>query len=536
MNIYFSAIEHNELNLPISKLSTNIINSVTKIDEDELEKISPNIDDTCNTEDIEISEFYKKYQSKKKNFEKTKSQKKLNKIKVFFIVKSKIVKGKEVRYAIPIRNFDDLGNSILEKSNSFIASIFYLKADYHLKGLEYIEGNPGARPFRLDGIIDPESPFDEEPEFPLENLILPKKYVINKGKITLAKESEVGNLGKMVLTESKSRESFFSFPAEYEYTDSMLDNTFLVNSSKYGTDIRQKNSLNGKKENNGFLSRLEDFNSKEDRFKLFNMSHIFTLLFGNINASIDKNIIPVFSNLEDAQDLLITILDEIHQPFQVRRKIEDPNTTPYSKSLSYLDDSFSFHNNYFLPGPKNKLERAQDLLIKYGIIKSSDSSKYSDHDFYNENKYQIKGPFYVEDTDTIASNDAYVPTKSAPKCIWREVDYWFFLDYYFPGQQESYSWWESRDMTETDKGLLKKSQDIKIISMGLGDFLEFWNNPTIKNAEVLFIPSSNDLNIKKVPLLPIKPKDKFYNYQQKFRKLKKQDTENYSYEIKLSSE
>nr|YP_009730822.1 hypothetical protein Coka_094 [Cladosiphon okamuranus]QAY81058.1 hypothetical protein Coka_094 [Cladosiphon okamuranus] len=609
MNIYLSPIEHNELNLPISKLPSNINHSVTKINPLEkthtdidstcntedieiskfykkyqskkkkkfeetkshkklnqikvffivkskvvkgkgninhsvtkinpLEKTHTDIDSTCNTEDIEISKFYKKYQSKKKKkFEETKSHKKLNQIKVFFIVKSKVVKGKEVRYAIPIRNFDDLGNSILEKSNSFIASVFYLKADHHLNGLEYIEGNPGARPFRLDGIIDPESPFYEEAEFPLENLILPKKYVVSQGKLTLDKESEMNNLGKMVVEESQAMKSVFSFPTEYEYTESMLDNTFLVNSSKYGIDIRQKNSINGAKEKNSFLSRLEDFNLKEDRFKLFNMSNIFELLFGNINASVDKNIIPVFSSLEDAQDLLITILDEINQPFQVRRKIEDYNTTQYSKSLSYLDDSFSFHNNYFLPGPKSKLERAQYLLIKYGIFKSSDFSKYSDHDFYNENKYQIKGPFYVEDADTIASNDAYVPTKSAPKFIWREVDYWSFLNYYFPGQQESYSWWESRDMTETDKGLLKKSQEIKIISMGLGDFLEFWNNPTIKNGEVLFIPSSTDLNTKKLSLLPRnrKPKDKFYNYQQKFRKLKKPNTENYMYEIKLSAE
>ena len=531
MNIYFSLTGLNELNLPISSLST----SVKNINTDELEKINPDIDDSLNQEDIEISEFYKKYNSKTKCLEKTKSQKKLNRVKVYVIVKSKILNGKEVKYAVPIRNFDDLGNSILEKSSSFIASIFYIKADHNLNGLEYIEGNPGARPFRLDEIIDPEPPFYAEQEFPIENLVLPKKYVINQGKIELAKELEVSNIGKMIVDESPGTKSSFSFPTEYEYNESMIDNTFLVNSSKYGSDSRKKNSTKGEKEKTGFLSRLEEFNSKEGRFKLFNISNIFSLVFGNIYASVDKNIIPVFSSLEDAQELLITILDEIHQPFQVRRKIENSNIIKYSKSLSYLDDSFSFQNNFFLPGPKSKLEQAQDLLMKYGLMKSSDLSKSSDHEFYHENKYQIKGPFYVEDTETIASNDAYVPTKSAPKSIWREVDYWSFIDHYFPGQQEIYSWCESRDMTETDKGLLKKSQDIKIISMGLGDFLEFWNDPTTKNAEVLFIPASNDLNKKKLLLLPKKSRDKFYNYQQKFRESKKQDTGNYTYEIKISS-
>lgn len=542
MNIYFSPTERNELNFPTSNLSTTLTNSI--INTDKLEKINLGSDDKLSKEDIEISEFYKKYGSKTKFFEKTKSQKKLNKIKVFFIVKSKIIKGKEVKYAVPIRNFDDLGNSLLEKSNSFIASLFYLKVDHNLNGLKYIEGSPGARPFRLDEVIDPEPPFYAEQEFPLEKLILPKKYLINGGKLELIKNSKVNNLGKMVLDEPtddfEDTGSFFYFPSEYEYNESLIDNTFLVNSSRYGTDIRQKNILNGEKEDNEFLSRLKELNLKEGRFKFFDISNIFSLVFGNINASVDKNIIPVFSNLEDAQDLLITILDELNQPFQVRRKIENYNTTKYSKSLSYLDDSFSFQNNYFFPGPKSKLERAQDLLIKYGIINSQDLFKSSDHEFYNENKYQTKGPFFIEDIDSALDGDGYIPIskqiRSAPKSIWRETDYWSFLDHYFPGQQETYSWWESRDMTEADKGLLKKSQDIKIISMGLADFLEFWNNPMKKNAEILFIPSSNDLNKIKVPLSPKKPRDKFYDYQQKFRESKKQDTENYIYEIKLSDE
>lgn len=541
MNIYFSPTERNELNFPTSKLSTTITNSITNTDG--LDKTNTRIDDNLNKEDIEISEFYKKYVSKEKLLRNTKSQKKLNKIKVYFIVKSKMVQGKEIRYALPIRSFDDLGNSILEKSNSFIASIFYLKVDPNLDGLDSIEGNPGSRPFRLEEVIDPEPPFYAEQEFPLENLMLPKKYVIDGGKIKLAKQLEGNSLNKMIVEEStddfEEMKSFFYFPTEYEYNESMIDNTFLVNSSRYGTDMRQKNSFNGEKEDAGFLNRLKDLKLKQGRLELFNISNIFSLIFGDKNASVDKNIIPVFSSLEDAQDLLITVLDEIHQPFQVRRKTENFNTSQYSKSLSYLDDSFSFQNNYFFPGPKSKLAKAQDLLIKYGIIKSSDLSKSSDDKFYHENKYQTKGPFFLEDTDSTLENDGYnsisQQAKSASKSIWREIDYWSFLDRYFPGQQEAYSWWESRDMTETDKGLLKKSQDIKIISMGLGDFLEFWNNPTTKNAEVLFIPSSNHLNKKKIPLFPKKSRDKFYDYQQKFRDSKKQATENYIYEIKLST-
>ena len=63
MNVYFSPTERNDLNFPTSSLSTTITNSITDIDG--LEKTNPVIDDNLNKEDIEISEFYKKYRSKK---------------------------------------------------------------------------------------------------------------------------------------------------------------------------------------------------------------------------------------------------------------------------------------------------------------------------------------------------------------------------------------------------------------------------------------------------------------------------------------
>ena len=122
----------------------------------------------------------------------------------------------------------------------------------------------------------------------------------------------------------------------------------------------------------------------------------------------------------------------------------------------------------------------------------------------------------------------------APKHIWREFVFTLFQEENFPNEEEAYSWLESRDMTVADKGLLQKSQDVKIISMGLADFLEFWNNPTTKNGELLFIPSSKNLNKRKLPFISKKPRDPFYDYQQKFRESKKKDTENYTYEILVS--
>lgn len=540
MNIYFSPTERNELNFPTSSLSTNITNSILTIDE--VREANNNIDDNLNQEDSTVGQFYKKYGSKKKNFEKTTSQKKLNKVKVYFIVKSKTVRGKKVNFAVPIRNYDDLGNSIIEKSNAFLASLFYIKLDDTdiMYDDEYIiEGSPGARPFILDHLIDTEPPFEAEEEVPLESLILPKKYGVDGVKLDLPADLSINGPINMLVKENFVENAFGDyFSSEYDYTDSLIDNTFLVNVSKYVTDIREKKTFDGEKGEIGFLKRIKDLHLKEDGFKSFNISNLVSLILGDKSASIDKNIIPIFSKLEDAQDLLITILEEINQPFQVRRKVENSTTTEYYRSLNYLDDSFSVQNRYFLPNPNSQIDIIKDLLRKYRLIKSRNIVSYEGNEYYNENNYQTKGPFFVEDAEPV-DQYGYVPTSQrprfAPKFVWRESDYLDFLEQNFPGQPEDYSWYESRDMSEVDKGILKKSQDIKIVSMGLGDFLEFWNNPKEKNAEVLFIPSSDNLNKKKLPLFSKKPRDRFYDYQQKFRGSKKQDTENYNYELKISS-
>ena len=546
MNLYISPIERNELNFPASDVSTSINNLIKDTNDINLDlDFDSNVEDNLNEEDIEISEFYKNYISdaEENSFDNTDSQKKLNKVKLYFIVKSKMVKGKETNYAIPIRSFNALGNSILEKVNSFIASKFYVRVQK--KGEKYTEGSPGARPYRLNYMVRPKPPFYGKQKFPLEDFMLDKKYEItDDNKLKLLPET----LGykRIVVEFTKEKTGKKRLPLYYdlgphESPEAMLSNSVIMNTAQYNTDVRYKKSFNGEEEKLGFLGRLRELEpelqEQDNPFKIFELGTLFSVVSGNIDAEADKNIIPVFSNLEDAQDLLITVLEEVHQPFQVRRKIESPINPHYSKTLNYLDDSFTFQNTYFLPDePKGLIDWFKGA---YNINKSPNLSKHSDIEFYNENKYQTKGPFFIEDIDT-SSSDVYVPMsqrqRSAPKNIWREADYWSFLQFYFPGQSEAYSWWESRDISDIDNTLLKKSQDMKIISIGLGDFLEFWNNPRKKNAELLFIPSSNDINKRQLPVLPKKSRrDKFYDYQQKFRDSKKQDNSIYTYDIKVSS-
>lgn len=548
MNIYFSLTERNQLNFPININDLSVAPNITKIlDTNENKESDSDFKDSLglvlNKEETEISQFYKKYGLKKNLFEKTQSQKKLNKIRIYVIVKSKIIKGKEVQYALPIRSFDDLGTSILERSNAFKSGIFDVKVGKNRNTLKnepkYHEGSPdlGRRvsPFRfyLEHLVDPEPPFNVEEEFSLDNLVLPKNY----GNYRAESPSKLSRNGRLFQNE------LFN---EFEYNHSIVDNMFLINSSRYKTAIIHKNIFNRGEKNTSFLTNLKSINKEEARHKLFNSSNFFSLpsriksfashiksvVSSNTNPYLEKAIIPVFLNLEDAQEYLITILEEINQPFQVRRKIENSSTSHYSKSLNYLDDSFSFQNSTFSVGSSSRIKQMKDLLKKYRIIKLKDS----ENDFYNQNKYQTKRPFFSRDI-TAVDTDRPIPklVKSTAKSLWQEIDYRSFLDSYFPGQLEEFSWWESRDITDTDKGLLKKSQDVKIQSMGLGDFLEFWNNPTKKKGKVLFIPSSNELSKKQLNLSFKKSRDRFYDYQQKFRDSRTKENENYIYNIKILS-
>ena len=92
-------------------------------------------------------------------------------------------------------------------------------------------------------------------------------------------------------------------------------------------------------------------------------------------------------------------------------------------------------------------------------------------------------------------------------------------------------------INEFDQVLFNIIGNTKIVSMGLGDFLYFWNNRNIMSGEVLSIPSSNEFQ-KARPLLPIrqkKYKDRFYEYQKEFQNINTENIPYYRYEIKDSA-
>ncbi|CAN0434766.1 unnamed protein product, partial [Ectocarpus sp. 13 AM-2016] len=179
MNLYFPLTEHNELHIPVNQLSSNIFETTkNKIDErseintnslvDHDEPINDNLE-IENIEDLEMMNFHEKYTSKLNTLKKTETHKKINKIKIYFIVKSKIVRGKEMTVAIPIRCFDDLGNAKPEKFHNRIHTLFHIDI---FRGRPYTQGSPALKPFILEDIVFAAHPFGLDEEFSLEDLIL----------------------------------------------------------------------------------------------------------------------------------------------------------------------------------------------------------------------------------------------------------------------------------------------------------------------------------------------------------------------------
>lgn len=546
MNLYFPLTERNELHIPVNQLSSNIFETIkNKIDEkseintDSLVDHDENTNDNLevkNIENLEMMNFHEKYTSKLNTLKKSEAHKKINKINIYFIVKSKIVNGKEMTVAIPIRCFDDLGNTNPEKFHNSINNLFNVNVCRERPKRPNTQGSPELKPFNLEEIVFAAHPFGMDEEFSLKDLILPKEYGGDGNKLK-PNIPEFDLLSQLIRIKSRNKytgkaRTTYYLGHEYDYNKSSVDNTILSNTSNYVIDP--------KKTNNTFAKRLREIDFKKDGFKVVNTKNLLKLIGGDRTPLVEKSIIPVFSNLEDAQDLLITVLEEVNEPFQVRRKMEGPNTPQYDRSLDYLEDPFCYQNKYFYP--ESVVDKVKDFLRAYRFIKERKRSSFKD-DLYNENRYQTKGPFSILDGETADDDHMDEPLwireqahEFAPRHIWRETDRILFEAENFPGEGEVYSFLESRDMSVMDKTLLKKGQDVKIISMGLADFLEFWNNPTTKTGELLFIPSSKHLNLnkRKSPVRSKKPIDPFYDYQQKFYESTKKETESYTYEIIVS--
>jgi len=431
---------------------------------------------------------------------------KLNKIQVYFIVKSIKVDKKEFLVAVPINNFDDLSNSSYGKAISARAGTFLMRTDADLNKKGFIEGRPGNRPFILEHALEVEAPYGSLPELPLEALLLPKKYGRN-GNVEIPdltieeqEEDESKLITETIVDDSGKERMLYYFLSEYEYDYAFLDNTIFTNVEPYLTTPRNEVNFNRTfkdiLENNIKTIKLDDIWNKEK--KEFRLAEIEDLVYKNTDELLSKNIIPVFSNLEEAQDLLITVLEELLEPFKTIRFIENSsNQKDYPlTNIDYFDDSFTLQNKYAFP--ETRMDNIKLWLTKYRLIKPRTQLKPQ----YELNYQRFLFPRIPEELHE-------------------------FLE---PDERS-----ETAYLSESDTVLLDIASNVKIVSMGLGDFLSFWNNTETKNGEILFIPSSKSFKKINLPLIPKKPRDRFYEYQQQFRGDNKQKIKDYSYSYEIKS-
>nr|YP_011005611.1 hypothetical protein V2479_pgp081 [Cutleria multifida]WAM62615.1 hypothetical protein [Cutleria multifida] len=459
------------------------------------------INDESSSEE-NINKIYKRYQKNRIN----NIQKKLNKIKVYFIVKSMVIDGEKVMVTIPINNFDDLSNSPYSKALSIRVGTFQMRTDKDLKNMGQEDSIKGNRPFILEHTLESEGPYGGIPQIPIESLMIPEEenidHLSEREKELFARSK--WRIGTEFITDSNGKQKILYqyYITEHEYDYVFLDNTIFTNVEQYLTDPRDRENF--KKTFKDKLYNLDFIHLWDKNKKTLRGLDVDKLVYTNTDELLSKNIIPIFSDLEEAQDLLIAVFEEILQPFRRYPEFSYADEPLIVKNLDYLDQSFSFEIRGRVP--ETRLEKIQDWLVRHRIIKANENYKDSFYTSPYKVYFKEESDVYF-DMDTVSKNDDYGMT-NYPR------DFVCFDNY----------------ISKFDQVLLKNLYKTKIVSMGLGDFLNFWNNNEIKNGEVLFIPSSKDIKKRQLSLSNEKSIDPFYEYQQNFR-YKTDNIDEYIYEI-----
>nr|QPZ94209.1 hypothetical protein [Sargassum hemiphyllum var. chinense] len=429
---------------------------------------------TRKAQSCDIYGKYKNYHNLKNS---AKVYKKLNNIKIYLLAKSSQINNEDFNSIIPISTLDDLSNSGYAKTLTSRVGIFQMKTESDFKNKRFNESMPGNHPFLLTHTIMCNADFDGIPIVSLDDLKITQERGLYENELL---ENESLKLREQFIIDNNSIGRIIRYPI-YDDLEAnnyiFLDNNIFTNVQCYY--INSEDSVeNNEKTFLHKLIKLKDFNlinlCKREKNIFFFLDND-NLFHNNKDELLNRNIIPIFSNLEDAQDLLITIIEEILEPYKKY------NST-FITNVDYIDDSLNFKKRVICYN--KRIQNIKSWLIKHRIIKSNVTLD----DNYNYENYS-----------TNRNQQIYI--------------------------------------NEFDQVLFSIIGNVKIISMGLGDFLYFWNNRNIISGEVLSIPSSNEFQ-KAHPLLSVrqkKYKDRFYEYQKEFQNKNTANIPYYRYEISYSA-
>nr|YP_010317766.1 hypothetical protein MRW84_pgp082 [Silvetia siliquosa]UNH90204.1 hypothetical protein [Silvetia siliquosa] len=477
--------------IPTFSNNINFPNILTNISSNQI-----NTSDTCdsltkkNNEEY-IKNLYKKYKNLNNNSD---VHQKLNKIKVYFIAKSIDIDSKKTTVAIPINTLDDLSNSGYIKALTSRVGIFQMKTKTSFENGVVNEGTPGNQPFLLQYTLECDGNFNGISDISLEDLEIPygfKENNLSEEKTQLLQESKLKLQTQFIVDQNGIGKTinYYVYQDQYEYDYVFLDNTIFTNVEQYCTNPRDRDNL--KTTFIDKLKNLKDLNLRDfwnEERKTLPILETVDIFYKNTDELMNKNIIPIFSDFEDAKNLLITTIEEILEPYK-EYNFDKKNKLTSNINIDY---SFNFKNGEIFD--HTIMAKLKSYLLKYRIIKSNIESEQ--HYQKNFNKSNM-AKFSSENLDLY--NGSYI--------------------------------------NDFDEVLFNMMDKTKIVSMGLGDFLYFLNNKSIKNGEILFIPSSKELQKTQFSLLPLiktKSKDRFFEYQKEFHNKTKNYMSYYLYELENS--
>ena len=456
----------NIINSDSSNLTSPIIQNYTQITE-------LNTNQTNNLETFEkfddLIEFYEK-QEKTNNQEFLKTR--LNSIKVYLIVQSKIIGNSEYFILLPINNFENLSSKPVSRLYLHRDGLFEINANPELY---YKNTPPGERRFYIiDDLLNTHGVFDSQLDTKIRNVIIETEDDILERK---------GLKGKLLGDDPK-----YYMSTEYENIEYLPE----IDPDPEIWRDDDKNSIWVQKY--GIPKQDYEYDEAEMDNVMFNNS--FKYFSGT-----EKSIFPVFETLEDAENLFVTVFEDFLEPFRKKRlTLKREDFFNLTKREQYM---FLLPSSYFLDIEDSQVYDPLNL----DFLDNSDQHNISKRPSTNFN--QIKN--WLAKRRIIRSTT--------------KVESYYIVENY---DQNAY-------IPLSNTFLLNSLINTKIVQIPLGDFYEFWNqkkalkknlkyeSPSIKNlfqrqsdnsGEILFIPSLgySSVNINKDSDL-----NNFSKYQKIFR-------------------
>nr|YP_011007620.1 hypothetical protein V2497_pgp040 [Syringoderma abyssicola]WAM65049.1 hypothetical protein [Syringoderma abyssicola] len=432
----------------------------------------------------DILKIYDKYNRKSIVAKRAKERLKLNKIKVYVIVREKKEKrqddnsNKPLVY-LPINNYENLSNHPVSRTILHRDAIFQTMSDesvYH--GI--IERKPGNRCRVLVDLLSTQAPFGgflEDVE--LEDLT-PQDDSADGKKLRYDKSVDKA---QVIADNQDDKVGFIDFGEVQVIADNQDDEDDEVGSIDFDDEdlkeiYRFKRLFNltaetflvdidSEPDDGSSLMWMEEYGIPRQEYE-YDESDADNALFTNPQKYFtetdnlkNKNIIPVFASLEEAENLLSTALEDLLFPYIKKKEsiteINKDSKIYEAKNIDYLDDAPMFMNRV-LPVTEREI-RINSLAEKRRIKSITEITNHYDN-YYDKKEVHI-------------SHAANL--------------------------------------------VLKHLLNTKIIEIGLGDFFDSCDEN--KTGELIFIPSAKKF---KKPFIKGNPKSinlsKFNKYRKKHKK------------------